>query len=212
MRASGKLVLAFGVAAFLASPAYAQRGRGFGPGALLSNKSVQKELKADDAQVQKLDKLADEIGEKMQGFFQTLQDVPQEERFAKMQERNRAINADIKKSLSEFLKPEQTRRFEQIQLQNAGANSFLATEVQDKLKMTSEQKDKVRGIVEDSRDQMREIMQGFQDDREGAMKKLTELRKEIAKKATDVLTADQKTTWKEMIGAPFEVKFELPAN
>ena len=44
------------------------------------------------------------------------------------------------------------------------------------------------------------------------MQKMETLRKETMEKATAVLTADQAKTWKEMTGAPFEVKFEMASR
>jgi Spy/CpxP family protein refolding chaperone len=211
MHALTKSVLAFSAAVLLASPASAQQRGGMfgGPGALLSNKSVQKELKVDDAQAQKLDKLASETREKLQS---ALQGVAQDERAAKRQELNRTLGADIRKSVVEILKPEQVKRFHQIQLQTAGVSAFMNPELQDKLKLTEDQKTKIQALNKDSRDQMREISQSFQSDREGTMKKMTELRKDLMTKATDLLSSDQKATLKDMMGEPFEVKFEAPAN
>src|SRR4051794_29310655 len=98
MRRSSKLVLALGLVTLLVSSAQAQTqrpggGRGFGPGAgmggggvmLLSNKSVQQELKVSDEQASKLDALAVDLRTKQREQFQKLQDVPQDERRAKMQ-------------------------------------------------------------------------------------------------------------------------------
>jgi hypothetical protein len=42
------------------------------------------------------------------------------------------------------------------------------------------------------------------------MTKMAALRKETMDKVTSVLTEDQKKTWKEMTGQPFEIKFEAP--
>lgn len=55
---------------------------------------------------------------------------------------------------------------------------------------------------------MREAFQGLQSDREGGMKKMVELRKQATEKAVGVLTDEQKKTWKEMTGEPFEVVYE----
>ena len=131
MRTFGKMVLAFGLVGLLVAPAQVQRpggGRGFGgpaaPAAavprLLTNKGVQQELKIDDEQAEKLDAFAQEHGEKQREQFQKLQDIPQDERRAKMQELGQAMNADLRKGLAEVLKPEQVKRFEQIQLQQMG--------------------------------------------------------------------------------------------
>jgi hypothetical protein len=40
------------------------------------------------------------------------------------------------------------------------------------------------------------------------MKKMTELRKEALGKATAKLNDEQQKTWKELTGAPFELKIE----
>jgi len=208
-----RAVSCLGLLAFLASPALAQRGGGFGMGAgpnLLSNKSVQQELKVDKDQAQKLDALASELGQKMRSAFQDLQNVPQEERREKGMELNRSIQAEMKKSLPDILKPDQMKRFAQIRLQVSGADAFSDSEVQSKLKLSDEQKEKIKSIVDESRGQMREIFQSAGDDRQAAMQKMTELRKETAGKATNVLSSEQKSTWKEMAGEPFDYKPEPP--
>jgi Spy/CpxP family protein refolding chaperone len=211
MRAIGRMVLTLGAAALMASPALAQRGGGFGgPGMLLTNKGVQKELKLDDAQVQKVESIAQDVRDKMTGLREKLQDVPQDQRREKMQEFMREINSDVKKSLAGVLKPDQLKRFEQIELQNRGAMAFSDPDIQKKLNLTGDQKDKIRGIVEDSNAQRRELFQGFQSDREGTMKKMQELNRETMSKAANVLTSEQKATWKELAGEPYEVKFEPP--
>ena len=48
-------------------------------------------------------------------------------------------------------------------------------------------------------------------DREENAKKFAEMRKDTMEKITGVLTADQKKTWKEMTGEPFDVQFQ-PRN
>ncbi len=53
---------------------------------------------------------------------------------------------------------------------------------------------------------MRSIFQDAAGDREAAMAKTTELRKETLSKIESKLTDEQKTAYKEMLGAPF--KFE----
>ena len=212
MRALSRSILALGAVALMALPASAQRGGGFfgGPAALLTNKGVQKELKLDDAQVQKVEAIAQDARDKMTGLRDKLQDVAKEDRREKMTQYMSEINADVKKSLAGVLKPDQLKRYEQIDLQNRRADAFADPEVQRKLNLTAEQKDKIRGIQEESRGQMREIFQSFQNDREGAMKRMQELRKETFDKAANVLTSEQKATWKEMAGEPYEVKLEPP--
>ena len=56
--------------------------------------------------------------------------------------------------------------------------------------------------------EMRTIFQENQDDREAAMKKMQELHKETLAKIEAKLNDEQQKTWKEMLGAPFEIKYE----
>ncbi len=212
MRTFGRMVLAYGVVALMAAPALAQQGRGgrgFGGGAaLLSNKSVQKELKATDEQAEKLNTLAREMMEKQREDYQGLRDLSQEERREKMQELTRAHTAELGKGMREILKPEQVKRLQQIQLQQAGAAAFSSPRGQEGLKLTDDQKTKLREINEESGQAMREAFQGAQSDREGAMKKIGEVRKQATEKAVGVLTDDQKKSWKDMTGEPFEIVYE----
>ncbi len=212
MKTFGRMALACGVVALMAAPALAQQGRGgrgFGGGAaLLSNKSVQKELKATDEQAEKLNTFAREMMEKQREEFQNLRDLSQEERREKMQELARAHTAELVKGMGGFLKPEQVKRFQEIQLQQAGAGAFSSPRVQESLKLTDDQQSKFREITDASGESMREAFQGAQSDREGAMKKIGEVRKQATEKAVAVLTDDQKKAWKDMTGEPFQVVYE----
>jgi hypothetical protein len=198
MRTLKQMAVGLGLLAFVASPAFAQGRGGFGMGGgnLLGNQSVQKELKMDDAQKEKATQLAADMREKAQG----LRDLSQEE-----QQKARAeLMASTNKAVAEILKPEQLKRYNEIRYQQMGAAAFGDPVVAAKLKLTDEQKDKIKTVNSDSQSQMREIFQEFQNDREGAQKKMTALRKETNDKAVAVLTSEQKTTWKELQGAPFE--------
>jgi Spy/CpxP family protein refolding chaperone len=211
MKIFGKILLAFGAVALMAAPSWAQ-GRGFGGGGgggmLLSNKGVQQELKVTDEQAKKLDAFAQELRDKNRERFAGLRDLSDDERRTKMQDLNKTMTAEIKKGLVDILKPEQAKRFDQIQLQQMGYNAFNMPNVQEGLKLTTEQKTKFTDLGTATGQEMGEIMRGAADDREAAMKKATELRRSATEKAMALLTDDQKKSWKEMTGTPFEVKFE----
>jgi hypothetical protein len=216
MRTFGKLVVACGLVALMTAPAHAQGRGGFGMfgggSALLSNKGVQKEIKASEEQASKLNTFAEEMQGKQREAFQGLQDLSQEERREKMQAFQKTMQADIAKGLAEILKPEQVKRFHQIQTQTAGANAFATPRVVEALKLTDDQKAKIQTINQETMESMRGLRDEFQNDREGAMKKMAEIRKSATEKAVALLTADQKSTWKDLTGEPYEVKFEPRPN
>jgi hypothetical protein len=185
------------------------RGFGFGGGGgiamLLSNTSVQQELKLDEAQIDKAKELGTKIREKVTAATQGLEG---QERFAKMREMSKELNDESNKIAKEFLKPEQVKRLHQIQRQVQGAQAFTDEHVQNKLKLTDAQKSDIHAIVEAANSEAREIAQGFQSDREGTMAKMAEHRKATLSKVEGKLTDEQKSAWKGMLGAPFEIKFE----
>jgi len=220
MRNFCKVSLTLGLAVLVASPAFAQRQRQprqpgpRGGGNLLTNKSVQEELKITDSQKTKIE----EISKKTRDMIQEkLKDVPREERFQKMREVMREVNAKTNKELAGVLKEDQLKRYKQIQLQQTermrGPAVFTDADVQKALKFTDEQKADVKKVTEDLTKQVREETKDLPRDRESFAKRreiTTKLNKEAMGKIASKLTKDQKATWKDMLGKPFEVKFERP--
>src|SRR5262249_33599198 len=94
MRNLCKVSLSLALVGLLASPALAQRqrqprpGGGFGGGNLLTNKSVQEELKLSKEQKDKLEEAGKTVREKMQKAREEFQDLKPEEireKFAALQ-------------------------------------------------------------------------------------------------------------------------------
>jgi Spy/CpxP family protein refolding chaperone len=219
MRAFLTATVGLGLVALLAGPAAAQ-GRGgfgmFGGGGgyamLLSNESVQKELKLEDQQVEKAKELGEKAREKMTAARSSFEGLDQEERRTKMTELMREVNESTMKSAGEFLKPEQVTRLKQISYQQRGATAFNDPEVQKKLNITDSQKTDIHAIVQESQTEMRTIFQENQDDREAMMKKITEHRKQTLAKVEAKLNDEQQKSWKEMLGSPFEIKIPPRPN
>ena len=213
MRLFGNFVLGLGLVALLAPAALAQGGGrgGFGGGGgamLLSNKSVQEELKLDSAQIEKASKMAEELRTKMTEAREKLQDVPQDERRAKMQELMKTTHDESMKTVKELLKPEQAKRFHQISLQQRGVTAFADAKVQEGLKITDDQKTKLADIVKELNDKRREVMEANQGDMAAIREKMMPIAKEAHHTAAALMTADQKATWKEMVGEHFDIKYE----
>ncbi|SIO66424.1 hypothetical protein SAMN05444166_8075 [Singulisphaera sp. GP187] len=217
MRTFGIMALTLGAAVVIAAPAHAQqglRGRGagfggFGGYGLLSNKSVQQELKLEGEQAEKVSKIVTEINAKTR---EKTQDFPQEEQRTKGAELRRAANEEIKAAVKSELKAEQITRLEQIIRQNQGLQAFLDPTTAEKLNLTGDQKSKLRELAQETGKKAQELFQSAGDDRQAAMEKGQALRKEAVEKAIASLTDDQKNSWKELTGEPFQVKFERRPN
>jgi Spy/CpxP family protein refolding chaperone len=218
-----------GLVLILAGPALAQRGQGGGgrggfggPGMLIQNQSVQKELKLTDDQIQKIKDATTSINEKHKDERDAVRSLQGDERREKGQELGKKIANETNEALAGILKPEQSKRLKEITLQRDGPRAFNSEDVQNSLKLTDDQKDKIKTINEDAAKEMREIFP--QGGRRGAggggvadanvfkesMTKMAALNKETMEKISSVLTDDQKKAWKDMTGQPFEIKFEAP--
>lgn len=180
-------------------------GRGFGQNqgfGLLRNKSVQAELKMTQPQIEKVDAKQQELQQQMRDLFQSSQGDPNamQANRAKMQEMQNKAVADI-------LDTTQQKRFKQIEYQQMGAQAFTRPDVADALKLTEDQRAKIRSIEQESFQQMREAMQGVdrQNMTDADRQKLASLRKATDDKVVAVLTDAQKAQWKQMQGAPFKL-------
>ncbi|MGP0065720.1 MAG: hypothetical protein ACLQGP_19210 [Isosphaeraceae bacterium] len=219
MRTLFHTMVGLGLAALLTSPALAQGRGGFGRGGggltmLLGNASVQKELKLDEAQVEKAKELSEKMRAESREKMQGLQDLSQEEQRAKRQEITREINASVLKSAGEFLKAEQVTRLKQISHQVMGLQAFNDPEVAKKLNLTDTQKADIQEINRETESTRGLITQdSTPEERAEAMKKMTEARKAGLLKVEAKLNDEQQKAWKELTGAPFTLVMEpRPAN
>jgi hypothetical protein len=209
MRCLSKCLLVIGVAALIASPAVAQqRGRGGfggGPAMLVNNEAVQKELKLSEDQVTKGKEALQGVTEKFQEEFAKLRDLDQDERRAKMPELMAKQSEETYAALEKVWKPEQIKRLKQISVQQQGLRAFMNPAVDKALKLTDDQKEKIRSLQMEQGEEMQGLRGGGGGDPAEMMKKIGALNKEFTAKAVAMLTPEQKTEWKELTGAPFDV-------
>ena len=222
----GKVVLALGVAVLVATPALAQRrGGGFGQGAmsigtLATNKSVQDELKVNEDQQKKLKEALDKVREDLKDDYAKLRggrgggggggnNASQEERAAA---RKKTGEAEAK-AVNGILDEKQQKRLQQIHVQQEGLAAYTQDEdVQKALKLTDEQKDKIKAINDDLRKEIGNLGGGGGGGggrgrgNPEMLQKIQALRKEATQNAVKALNEDQQKTYKELTGEPFEVK------
>jgi hypothetical protein len=226
------LLLAGGMLAVVqAQPGRGFGGFG-GVAGLVRNKAVQEDLKMTDEQVTKVGEWAKEFGPKS---MEIMKDKGVEiggkggkgGGFAKLtpeqMEKMAAANAEISKvaykELGDVLKKEQVERLKQIDRQNMGVNAFTNDEVVDALKLTDSQKTSVKGLTGDFGKDSAEIRSeagfgkgggggkgAFDPEKMAEMnKKIQKAQKEYTAKAVDLLTDDQKKTWKTLTGEAFDL-------
>jgi hypothetical protein len=213
MRQLSKALLVVGVCALLAGPLFGQGRRGMGNqlNRYLDSKEFQKELKLTDEQVTKAKAAADEVFKKHADDFKDIDFMSQEGR-EKMMAIGRTISNESLKAMDGVLNADQMKRFKQIMLQQSirmqGPAVYTDADIQKSLKLTDDQKDKIKTIIGDLNKDREELFKDIQGDpakgRE-AFQKMGAMSKEAMDKASKVLTADQKKSLDELKGEPFEM-------
>jgi Spy/CpxP family protein refolding chaperone len=186
-------------------------GGGFGGGGqslkttLLTNKALQDELKISDDLKEKFTKFQEAQVAEMQKLATLGQD--DDDQIARLKAQIKVI--EDRKALLKDLSSEQTKRLEQIDRQRMGLGAFNNEKVVKELKLSDDQKDKVKTINDEMNKDMRELFTaGFGAD---TQKKIASLREEAMDKAVELLTADQRKQWKEMTGEKFDLaKLQAP--
>jgi hypothetical protein len=177
--------------------------------ALLTNRSVQKELKLDRAQVEKVAIVAKDVAAKGRAASEEFKALPESERREKMHGLMTAACAEATSTLRGVFTAEQFKRYDQIVMQQRGIMAFADVDIQGKLKLTGEQKDRIHGLAMDLHGQMRLLSQNASAEK---MSEVHEqgivLHRKVLDQAVATLTAEQRTTWKELVGDHFDVKFE----
>jgi hypothetical protein len=212
-----KLLLALALLGLLVLPVYAQFGFGGGTGLLLFHKSVQNELKLTDAQKADLKKVSDKMNADMakgreafmEGDFKTGQEI-----FKKARETAAKGITKYKEKLT----PAQAKRLGQIELQvdarATGLKIFQQERVTKALKLTDKQKDALTGAIKDADADIKgitdDIPKGDFRAMFAAQKKIATIHQKAVAKFQKDLTEQQKSAWKELTGAPFELKLDFP--
>ncbi len=178
---------------------------------LLRIPEVQQELKMTQPQISKLDGAMEAVQESMRELWQgggNFQQMTPEER-----EKLGAKAEEIQeKAVAGILDQTQMKRYKELALQQMGAMALLRQSVGKELGITNEQRTKLQEI---QREQMRSMFQrggqggpgGAQmtpEERQKRMQEFREAREKTQAAMLEVLTAQQKAKWTQMIGKPFK--------
>lgn len=197
-------ILAFAVCSFAQGPGGGRGGRGYGggPAQLLQRKDVQADLNLTDDQKTKLTALQDEMRPKMREAFQSANGDREAMRTA-----IEKITADMMKAVNDILTPQQQTRLKEINIQISGARVILQKDIQEALKLTDDQKAKIKSINDtatEANNSVRDKMRNQELDRESAMAAMKKNNDALNSELAKVLTEDQTAMLKKMAGAPFK--------
>jgi hypothetical protein len=217
MRTLSKTAVALGLVVLMSGPVLARQGqrRGGGWGGLpmlLSNASVQQELKLDPVQIEKAKQVVEKMRKKWAAGRESLESLEGEERAKRFHELSTEVHDATNTAVKEFLTKEQLHRLHQIHYQLIGAKAFEDAHVQKKLDLTDEQKSSIDSILHAFNHEARSIHHRSKADHEAAWAKISELNKETLAKIEAKLTPEQKAAYEKLLGTPFELKREAPSH
>ncbi len=168
--------------------------RGGGQLHLLAQPPVQEDLKLTADQLDKVKDLGERRGKALRGA----RDAGQEEwtkRLADLTAQERAVE--------KLLRPEQERRLRQIVLQQQGPRALYEPEVADALELTAEQRGTLQALLE-------ELKPYPHPPRGQPGRRPDDYLKTWRENVMQVLTAEQKAGWQELIGEPFKGELRPP--
>jgi Spy/CpxP family protein refolding chaperone len=167
---------------------------------LIQQQEVRSEIELSEDQQAELETLGqtirDEMRQEMQGMFEGMRDLSDDERQAKFGEirsRFEEINKDAEARMQKVLLPHQFDRLKQIDLQSrlqrGGADALSEGELAETL-----------GLTESQREQIREKSEEVQKD---LNEKIAQLRVDARKQLLEVLTPEQRAKLESMMGSDF---------
>ena len=217
---------------------------------VLTNAALQEEVKVTDAQKTKFKELAEKQTEMYkkanEGMKEKFADAKGDqdkfkELFAGMQKENAKVAAEVKKLVEAELTADQKKRLKQISVQAMGIRVFseptegkggfggtteaqkaIMKDVAETLKLTDDQKSKIKGFVEEYNKDRASVQKDIFGDAKGKdlfdadkrkelVTKTAKLSKETMDKIAGALDDTQKTAWKGLVGEPFDTTKLAPA-
>ena len=160
---------------------------------LLRQKSVQKELDLGADVVKKITDFTNAQSEAAQKAL-GLGEGPRKAAFEKLAKEN-------DKFLADNLNAKQSKRLDQIFLQFTALTQLTKPEMIKELKMSDDQVKKFKEMQTGARKALAEVLRSKDA---GKSQKLAKLHQETRTKVLAVLTDDQKTKVRDMVGPPFE--------
>lgn len=185
---------------------------------LLMMPEVVQELQIREDQRPQIEKLLSAYQQRMQEAFGTidlralgeLTDEERAERFAELRQLQDRATREALESLAEVLDEKQRERFEQLRLQHEGTAALNREDVAQKLKLTAEQREQIRRLLEPRRPESPAAV-GRPDGPGGPggpgpfpdFEAMRRERAEAEAAALALLTEEQRAAWDRLRGKPF---------
>lgn len=170
------------------------------------DQGIRKQLNLNDEQFNRLNKA---YGEAWGGYQKGMKQLGTDLNDADRRQRTGALETNFYKSFSSgandvFTDPAQRQRFNQLSLQYRGYGALSDPMVQEKLNLTSEQRQKLEQFNREWTTQMNDVNRAYQTDREDGTRRFTEMRKQMNERINSLLNPQQQQTWRQLTGDSYD--------
>jgi hypothetical protein len=139
-------------------------------------------------------------------FTTGLNKVSPDQRESQMSNAVSNFGSQTSKAAQDILKPDQYNRFRQMEMQYRGWNSFNDPQVQKELNLTQQQREQLQTYQNRWNQTMNQVYSSTPQNRDAAMKNYQEARQQYNKQVEQFLTPEQRRTWAQMTGDPYEFR------
>lgn len=183
-------------------------GRDIDKPTLLGSEQVRNELKVTDEQKENLGELLSTYRKQVRAQMTGLRQLPREEREKKIielrKEREKLLR-EVDKKLDAILSKEQSKRLNEIALQQRGLQALTGRDMIAALEMSEEQVSKIKGVLEVQRKELLEFVREDEGDRESRSEAMKKIRRTARTQVMATLNERQKKKFEALKGKPFEL-------
>ena len=170
------------------------------------NANVRRQLKLDDTQYTRLNEGYVQYWTPYNQTITTLPaDLNEQERQRRMAEAYGTFNTNFGKTTTQvFTDPQIRNRYSQLNYQYQGYGAFNDPTLQEKLRLTDEQRQAFNRYNTEWQKQMDTYARDYATDRTRVEKEFPNTWKQYRENVNTTLTPEQRKTWNETIGEPYD--------
>ena len=164
---------------------------------------VPKYLSLTPQQVDRLNQQTEQLQKRYNDDFNRLSTLTPAERLQRSNELTQRYSTDWMKGAREIFNENQLNRYQQLNYQYGGFNTFSDPDVQKRLSLSDEQRNNLRQGIDWSSQQMQEINRLGATDREKATQMYRDYQRANQERINKFLTPEQQKTWQQMTGETY---------
>jgi hypothetical protein len=182
---------------------------GFSQTPWFSNQSVRSHIGLND---QTFNQLNNAYGQAYStyntGVSQLGTNLTPEQRAQRIQDLQNTFNQRMNQvAQSSITDPTQLSRYNQLALQFQGFDAFNNAQVQQKLNLTDQQRQRLQQFAQQYNQQLNSLQQNAQTNPTAANQQFSQLRQQAMQNMNSVLTPQQQQNWQQMTGQPYNFQW-----